>query len=68
MVTIKLDQKWVDYLIRQPESGMGYQKVDVRFRDNRVLTSVLVFNAKDLELPEECVGVDIEEIQLHKDQ
>lgn len=68
MVTVKLDKKWVDYLIRQPESGMGYQKVDVRLRDKRVLTSVLVFNAEDLELPEECVGVDIEEIQLHKDQ
>jgi len=66
-MTIKLERKWVDYLIRQPESGMGFQKVDVRLKGNRVLNDVLVFNAEEIDLPEDCAGSAIEELQLHKD-
>ena len=66
-MTIKLERKWVDYLIRQPESGMGFQKVDVRLKGNRVLNDVPVFNAEEIDLPEDCVGSAIEELQLHKD-
>lgn len=63
---IKLERRWVDYLIRQPESGMGFQKVDIRLKGNRVLNDVPVFNAEEIDLPEDCGGVVIEELQLHK--
>ena len=66
-MTIKLERKWVDYLIRQPESGMGFQKVDVRLNGNRVLNDVPVFNAEEIDLPEDCAGSAIEELQLHQD-
>jgi hypothetical protein len=65
-MTVKLAKKWVDYLIRQPESGMGYQKVDVRLKGNRVLQNVPVFNAEEIDLPEDCAGSAIEQLQLHK--
>ena len=65
-MTVKLAKKWVDYLTRQPESGMGYQKVDVRLKGNRVLQNVPVFNAEEIDLPEDCAGSAIEQLQLHK--
>jgi hypothetical protein len=63
-MTVKLAKKWVDYLIRQPESGMGFQKVDVRLKGNRVLHDVPVFNAEEIDLPEDCIGAAIEELRL----
>ena len=66
-MTVKLERKWVDYLVRQPESGMGFQKVDVRLKGNRVLNDVLVFNAEEIDLPADCADTAIEELQLHKD-
>ena len=66
-MTVKLAKKWVDYLIRQPESGMGFQKVDVRLKGNRLLNDVSVFNAEEIDLPEDCAGSAIVELQLHKD-
>ncbi|MEK7677864.1 MAG: hypothetical protein AAB676_18705 [Verrucomicrobiota bacterium] len=65
-MTIKLDQRWVKYLTTQPESGMGYQKVDVRLKDKRVLKNVLVFNAEEIELPEDCAAVEIQELHLNR--
>ena len=66
-MTVKLKKRWVDYLVHQPESGMGYQKVDVQLKDKRVLKDVLVFNAEEIELPTEFAEAEIEEIHLHKD-
>jgi hypothetical protein len=66
-MTVKLAKKWVDYLIRQPESGMGFQKVDVRLKGNRVLNDVPVFNAEEIDLPEDCADTAIEELHLHQD-
>lgn len=65
-MTIKLDQRWVTYLTTQPESGMGYQKVDLRLKDKRVLKNVLVFNAEEIELPEDCAAVEIQELHLNR--
>ena len=44
---------------------MGYQKVDVRLKDKRVLKNVLVFNA-EIELPEDCAAVEIQELHLNR--
>ena len=69
-MTITLSQQWIDKLVRLPESGMGYQVVDVRLRDGRILTGVLVQNAELLSLPEGVVFVneDIADISLHRKQ
>lgn len=61
---VKLDKKWSDYLVSKPESGMGYQRVDVRLQDGRVIENLTVFNAEDLELPDEFECQPIKELRL----
>lgn len=52
MSRIKLPRRWTDYLLTQPESGMGFQRVVVRLKDGRILDSAIVFNAEELESPD----------------
>ena len=63
---VKLEQKWIDLLTTLPESGMGYQRVDVRLQNDRVLKDVPVFNAEEIELPEEFADCRIRELQPHR--
>jgi hypothetical protein len=65
-VQVKLPEPWSKFLLTQPESGMGYQRVDVRLEGDRELQDVVVLNAEMIELPEECVGSKICDIQLHR--
>ena len=51
---VKLEQRWIKRLLKLPESGMGYQRVDLRLADGRELKNVLAFNAEEVELPDEC--------------
>jgi len=62
---IKLDRCWTERLLDLPESGMGYQRVDVRLTDGRELLDVVVFNAKELELPDEMAPATIADVRLH---
>lgn len=48
---LHLPKKWVDYLTRLPESGMGYQRVNVLLEDGTELTDCTVFNAEEIEVP-----------------
>ena len=66
VMRIKLSQKLTDHLIRLPESGMGYQRVDVRFADGSTQQDCVVLNAETIELPETCEGKVITDIRLHK--
>jgi hypothetical protein len=61
----QLDQRWTQQLAKMPESGMGYQRVDVRMSDGREVIDALVFNAQEIELPDDCRDVEIQEIRLH---
>lgn len=63
---VHLERKWIDYLVRHPEAGMGYQRVDIRFADDRVVRDVPVFNAEAVELPDEVARVPILEVTLHQ--
>ena len=65
-MTIRLPEKWTRFLVRQPESGMGYQRVDVRLANNREIKDAVVFNAEEIELPGDCAHIEIEDIQLHR--
>jgi hypothetical protein len=61
---VKLTKRWTKRLLRLPETGMGYQRVDLRLADGRELKNVLAFNAEEVELPDECADAKIEDIQL----
>ena len=62
---IKLEQCWIKRLLKLPESGMGYQRVDLSLADGRELKDVPVFNAEEVELPDEFTGVSIKDVRLH---
>lgn len=63
---LQLPSRWTSYLLSQPESGMGYQRVALRLRDGRTIADVLVFNAEQAEIkesvelrPEEIVEITV---------
>jgi hypothetical protein len=39
---IKLDDRWIDKLLSQPETGMGYQIISVILNDGITINQVLV--------------------------
>lgn len=66
---IKLNKHWIEILSNLPESGMGYQKVNVKLKNGKVIKDVLVFNAEELEIPNPKAKItlsDIIEIKLSK--
>ena len=50
---VQLSEKWSVTLCGFPEDGMGYQRVDVLLRSGRTVKDVLVFNAEEMEWPDE---------------
>lgn len=66
---VQLSEKWSRKLVNQPESGMGYQVVQVHLNNGRVFQNVHVLNAQEMALPE-GVGVveesDIKEITVER--
>jgi len=62
---VKLSERWAKQLLQLPESGMGYQRVDLRLADGRELKDVPVFNAEELELPDEFAHARIQDLRLH---
>ena len=65
-MTIRVPEKWTRLFVRQPESGMGNQRVGVRLANNREIRDAVVFNAEEIELPDDCAHSEIEDIQLHR--
>ena len=61
----RLEPRWARHLAQLPESGMGYQRVDVRLADGREVIDTVVFNGEEIELPDDCRNVEIREIRLH---
>jgi len=45
---------------------MGYQRVDIRFAGDRIVSDVMVFNAEEIELPEEFARLPITDIVRRK--
>ena len=64
---LKLEQHWTERLLELSESGMGYQRVDIRFANGRKLEDVVVFNAQEFEVPDEFAHVKIRGVSLHAD-
>ncbi len=63
---IKLARRWVDLLLKEPESGMGYQRVDVQFTDGRRVENALVFNAEHLDVPDTFAGAEVQDLRIHR--
>ncbi len=55
------------WLSRQPESGMGYQRVDLVFSDGSSLLDAIVLNGEELQLPDSFKGKRIKSIQMHRE-
>ena len=64
---LKLEQRWTERLLELPESGMGYQRVDIRFANGRTLKDVVVFNAEEVEVPDVFAQAKIRDVSLHAD-
>jgi hypothetical protein len=62
---IRLEPRWTKRLLELPESGMGYQRVDIRLIDGRELKDVVVFNAEEIEVPDEFARTQIKDVRLH---
>jgi hypothetical protein len=62
---IRLEPRWTKRLLELPESGMGYQRVDIRLVDGRELKDLVVFNAEEIEVPEEFARAQIKDVRLH---
>ena len=62
---IRLEPRWTKRLLELPESGMGYQRVDIRLVDGRELKDVMVFNAEEIEVPDEFARAQIKDLRLH---
>ncbi len=62
---VKLDDRLVKKLLSLPESGMGYQRVDLRLADGRELQDVVVFNAEEVDLPDSAARVGIADLRIH---
>ncbi len=59
-----LDKKWKDILAEFPESGMGYQKVKIIFKNGIILKNIFIHNGQECDLPEEYFNDEIEDIVL----
>ena len=62
----QLSAEWTEFLVGQPESGMGHQRVDITFSDGSVLRDISVTNATEVDLPVACAGKVIKDIRMHR--
>ena len=59
---LRLNDQWSRALCNLPESGMGYQCVDVLLHDGRTVTDVLVFNAEEMDWPDDRRPIRLDDI------
>jgi len=66
MENVKLGEKWRLKLTQMPESGMGYQLVDVLLADGRKLTALIVFNGEECQTETAFDPNEIADLWLHQ--
>lgn len=59
---LRLSAQQTEELLKLPESGMGYQYVDVVLKSGETLYSITVVNAEYLILSEKCAHLKSEDI------
>ena len=63
MNIVRLPPIWIERLVRLPESGMGYQRVNIHLKRGKVLSNVIVLNAEECQAPEPFDPADIEDVK-----
>jgi len=66
-MTVKLSDQWSQRLAQMPETGMGYQKVDVTLNNGRTLEGLIVLNAEDCQTEESFAVGEIVDIKIHEE-
>jgi hypothetical protein len=64
MTTVHLPPRWIEKLTQLPESGMGYQRVNIVLKKGKVLKDVVVLNAEEAQAPEAFEPSEILDVQL----
>ena len=64
-MTVQLDREWQKRLAQLPETGMGYQLVDILLRGGRWLSKLYVHNGRECETTERFDPKDVVEVRLH---
>ena len=64
MTTVRLPARWVNQLTKLPESGMGYQRVNITLNDGKILRDIVVLNAEQAQAPEPFEAADILTLEL----
>jgi Holliday junction resolvase len=66
-VKIKLNEEQISLLGSFPEQGMGYQIVDIKLKNGKILKERIVFNSTYLQLQtnEQINANDIDNLQIH---
>ncbi|MEW5894447.1 MAG: hypothetical protein AB1650_01630 [Candidatus Omnitrophota bacterium] len=59
---LKLSENWTKKLLSYPETGMGYQRVDIVLKSGQVIKNIIVLNAEELVLPEEYAELRVEDV------
>ena len=52
--------------LQRRRTSLQHKRVDVRLTNNREIKDAVVFNAEEIELPDDCAHSEIEDIQLHR--
>lgn len=60
---LKLNKYWTEKLLKYPETGMGYQMVDVILKSGSAIRNVVVLNAEYLDLPDQYKDLKVKEVK-----
>ncbi len=61
MENYRLPEKFIFELMQLPETGMGYQRVNIKFSDGKVLNDVIILNSEILKVGT-SIKVDMDKI------
>ena len=61
-VLLHLNERWVDHLCGLPETGMGYQIVDVVLSNGKRFRDIAVYNSEEMEWPSGAGNIVPEDI------
>jgi len=59
---LKLNAHWTEKLLKYPETGMGYQRVDVVLKSGKTVSDIVVLNAENLVLPDQYANLELQDI------
>ncbi|MGC1323824.1 MAG: hypothetical protein WA849_16710 [Candidatus Udaeobacter sp.] len=61
-VDLELADKWAPCLLRQGETGMGYQTASITLEDGRVIDDVLIVGGTIAEVRYDTIPFSVDEI------